>query len=90
MPVIRTFEIKNKLGMHARAATAFVQTASRYECEIVVRKGKFQVNGKSIMGVLQLAACKGQSIELEADGHDCEAAVRALGELIDNMFGEEE
>jgi phosphocarrier protein HPr len=86
----RTFQIKNKLGMHARAATAFVQTATRYESEIVVRKGELEVNGKSIMGVLQLAACRGQSIEIEVEGKDGQAALEALGDLIDNLFGEEE
>ena len=84
----RTFEIKNKLGMHARAATAFVQTANRFDCEVVIRKDGFEVNGKSIMGVLQLAAAKGQQIEVVADGADGEAALEAIGMLIEDLFGE--
>lgn len=84
----RTFEIKNKLGMHARAATAFVQTANRFDCEVVIRKDGLEVNGKSIMGVLQLAAAKGQRIEVVADGADGEAALEAIGMLIEDLFGE--
>ncbi len=84
----RTFEIKNKLGMHARAATAFVQTANRFDCEVVIRKDGLEVNGKSIMGVLQLAAAKGQQIEVVADGAEGEAALEAIGMLIEDLFGE--
>lgn len=86
----RTFEIVNKLGMHARAATAFVQIANRYSCEIAVKKGRLKVNGKSIMGVLQLAAAQGQSIEVVANGADAEEALEALGGLIADRFGEGE
>lgn len=90
MTLQRTFEIKNKLGMHARAATAFVQTANRFECDLVVRKGNLEVNGKSIMGVLQLAAAKGHTIVVQVDGSDGQQALDALEELIGNLFGEEE
>ncbi len=90
MPVTRKFEIKNKLGMHARAATVFVQTTNRYSSEILVRKGRLEVNGKSIMGVLQLAAAKGQFVEVVADGQDAEDALDALGALIEERFGEDE
>ncbi len=90
MTLNRTFQIKNKLGMHARAATAFVQTANRFECDVVVRKGKLEVNGKSIMGVLQLAAARGQSIDVHVDGPDGQQALDALEDLISNLFGEEE
>lgn len=86
----RTYEIKNKLGMHARAATAFVQTANRFGCEILVRKAGIEVNGKSIMGVLQLAAAKGQEIEVSAEGDDGVEALEAIGALIDDLFGEGE
>lgn len=86
----RTFEIKNKLGMHARAATAFVQTANRFDCEVVIRKDGLEVNGKSIMGVLQLAAAKGQRIEVVADGAECESALEAIGALIEDLFGEDD
>ena len=80
----------NKLGMHARAATAFVQTANKFQCEVLVRKGKIEVNGKSIMGVLQLAAAKGQSIEVQVDGPDGKEALDAIDSLINGLFGEEE
>ncbi len=86
----RTFQIKNKLGMHARAATAFVQTANRFDCEVVIRKDGLEVNGKSIMGVLQLAAAKGQQIEVVADGAESEAALGAIGTLIADLFGEDD
>lgn len=86
----RSYQIKNKLGMHARAATAFVQTANRFGCEVLVRKGNIEVNGKSIMGVLQLAAARGQKIEVEAEGQDEQDALDAIGELIDDLFGEGE
>lgn len=84
-----TFEIRNRLGMHARAATAFVQMANRYRAEIHIRKGSIMVNGKSIMGVLQLAASKGQKIELLVKGVDGEQALMDLGRLIEDGFGED-
>lgn len=76
--------------MHARAATAFVQTANRFQCEMVVRKANIEVNGKSIMGVLQLAAARGQSIEVQVDGPDGVQALDAIEALIGDLFGEEE
>jgi phosphocarrier protein HPr len=84
-----TFQIRNRLGMHARAATAFVQMANRYHAEIRIRKGKITVNGKSIMGVLQLAAAQGQKIELLVSGADGEQALASLGKLIEDGFGED-
>lgn len=84
------FEIKNKLGMHARAAAVFVQLANRYASEIKVGNGELEVSGKSIMGVLQLAAMQGSTIEVTASGDDSTEALAALGDLIDNLFGEGE
>ena len=84
------FEIRNKLGMHARAAAVFVQLANDFNCEIRVSKGGVEVNGKSIMGVLQLAAVKGDTIEIVASGEDCQKALTALDKLIGDYFGEEE
>jgi phosphocarrier protein HPr len=84
------FEIKNRLGMHARAAAEFVQLANRYDAEIKVRKGEVEANGKSIMSVLTLAALQGEYIEVAAFGTDCEEAIKALGRLIEELFGEEE
>jgi phosphocarrier protein len=83
------FTIKNELGLHARAAAAFVKIANRYRSEIMVSKEKVCVNGKSIMGVLMLAACKGSTISIETDGEDAQEALEALGRLIEEKFGEE-
>lgn len=87
--ISRTFMIKNKLGLHARAASQFVQVASRFESDIYVIKNEQEVNGKSIMGILILAAPKGSEITVKAVGGDAEGALAAIGELIDNRFGEE-
>lgn len=84
----RSFKIKNELGLHARAAAQFVKIASRYQAEILVRKDSNEVNGKSIMGILMLAAPKGSEIQIVADGQDGDEALKSLGELIENKFGE--
>lgn len=81
-------EIINQLGLHARASSKFTQTAGRFQCEVwVSRKGK-RVNGKSIMGLMMLAAGQGSVIELETDGIDEQQAMQALTQLINNYFGE--
>jgi len=85
----KTFTIKNKLGLHARAASQFVQVANNFECEIFVTKNGQEVNGKSIMGILILAAAMGTEITVKAVGSDADGAVAALGELIDQGFGED-
>ena len=82
--------IINKLGLHARAAARFVTLASQYESEIEVRRGDRRVNGKSIMGVMLLAASRGTELEITANGDDAQAALQALESLINNKFGEEE
>jgi phosphocarrier protein len=84
----RTFVIVNALGLHARAAAQLVQISNRFKAEIHIEKDGMQVNGKSIMGVLTLAAAKGSSITVICDGDDAEAALAALGKLIENGFGE--
>ncbi len=81
-------KIRNRAGMHARAAVKFVQLASHFKSEIRVMKDGTSVNGKSIMGLLTLVAALGFSIVIEAEGPDAEVAVNALGELVDNGFGE--
>jgi phosphocarrier protein len=86
--VRRTFEIVNVLGLHARAAAQLVQTANRYRAEIHVEKDGCEVNGKSIMGVLTLAAAKGSKITVSCDGDDAEQAMAALAKLIEAGFGE--
>ena len=86
----RELMIKNQLGLHARAAAAFVKVANRYRSDINVSKESVLVNGKSIMGVLMLAAAKGATILVEAKGDDANEALDALSELIDAKFGEPE
>lgn len=80
--------VTNRLGMHARAAARFVQEASTYDSEIWVYKGKARVNGKSIMGILTLAAAKGDRIMIEAEGSDAGEAVKVLADLVNTGFGE--
>lgn len=84
----KTFVIQNELGLHARAAAHFVKIANRFRSSITVHKDSVAVNGKSIMGVLMLAAAKGTSITIESEGSDAEQAVVALGQLIEDKFGE--
>jgi len=85
----RTFVIPNQLGLHARAATRFVQTTGRFRAEVQVEKDGLVVNGKSIMGILLLVAPRGARIVVRASGDDAEDAMRALAELIEMRFGEE-
>lgn len=85
----RELVILNKLGLHARAAAKFVKCASQFDCEIHVGKDAMTVNGKSIIGVLLLAAPQGSRIMVIADGKDEEAAVAALSELVTGRFGED-
>jgi phosphocarrier protein len=84
-----TFEIVNELGLHARAATKFVQTANKFKCDVDVERDGQVVNGKSIMGVLMLVAAKGTQIIVRGRGADAEECVAALGELVRGRFGEE-
>jgi len=90
MTCSRTLEIINKLGLHARAAAQFVQTASSFQSHIEVEKNNRRVNGKSIMGVMMLAAAKGSEIILYAEGNDAEESIDALATLVNNRFNEEE
>ncbi|MFP5073631.1 HPr family phosphocarrier protein [Neisseria sp. WLZKY-1] len=83
-------EIINKLGLHARASSKFVQTASPFACEVWVTRNGQRVNGKSIMGLMMLAAAKGSMVTLETDGADEAAAMQALTALINDYFGEGE
>ena len=86
--VERTVQIVNKNGLHARPAAEIVKISSRFQSEITLVKDGMEVNGKSIMGVMMLAAECGSSLVLRADGADADAAVNALAELIVNKFGE--
>lgn len=86
--VKRRAVIRNKLGMHARAAVKFVQMAGQYQSEIYVGKDGDEVNGKSIMGLLTLVAALGAEIEIRAEGPDEAAAVDSLCALVASGFGE--
>jgi phosphocarrier protein len=86
----REVEIKNKLGLHARAAAKLVHTAARFRSEIKIRKGEEEVDGKSILGILLLAAGRGSTILLKAEGDDERDALDAIEKLIDGKFDEVE
>lgn len=86
----RNVVIINKLGLHARAAAKFVGTASRFTSDVLVERNNQRVNGKSIMGIMMLAASKGARITLLADGDDEVQALDAIESLIANKFGEGE
>ena len=86
----KTITIINKLGLHARAAAKFVQTAARFDCDINISHNGKKVNGKSIMGIMMLAASKGSNIEINTAGADAEEALASLEQLIMDRFGEEE
>ena len=86
----RQIEIRNKLGLHARAAAKLVHTAARFKCDIKIRKGEEEVDGKSILGILLLAAGRGTVITIKANGDDEAEAVEAIEKLIDAKFDEVE
>ena len=81
--------IRNQLGLHARACALFVKAASRFKSEITVERDGLAVNGKSIMGVMMLAAEEGSTITVKAVGPDADEATKALQELVDGKFGGE-
>jgi phosphocarrier protein HPr len=83
------FTIINKLGLHARASALLVKTAIRFNSDIKVLREDVEVNGKSIMGIMMLAAAKGSVIKLKIKGDDEAEAMSSLGDLIKNGFGEE-
>lgn len=87
-PLSKSFKIINKLGLHARAAAVFVKTANRFDCEVFVTRGKNRINGKSIMGLLMLAAGQGSIVKIETEGVDALTAINKLGSLIRNGFNE--
>jgi len=84
----RNVTIINKLGLHARAAAKLVALASQFCCDVKVAKNSTEVNGKSILGVMMLAAAKGTELELIVDGSDETLALDALTELIERRFDE--
>lgn len=85
----QTFVIKNSLGLHARPAAMFVEVASRYDSQVMIERDGMEVNGKSIMGVLMLAAEQGAHLQIRAEGSDAKQALEALADLIEKrMFDE--
>ena len=86
--IVRTVRIANKYGLHARPAAEFVKRAGKFRASIYVRKDDVEVNGKSIMGVMMLAAEHGSEITIRASGEDAEQAAQALVELVESGFGE--
>jgi phosphocarrier protein HPr len=87
--VSRQVSVSNALGLHARAAARFVHRASQFTSRIRVTKGGQTVDGKSILGLLLLAAARGTTLDLEADGDDAQAAMDALVQLVDAGFDEQ-
>ncbi len=81
--------ILNKYGLHARPAAEFVKLANKFQSEVWVSKDQVEVNGKSIMGVMMLAAERGSTVDIRATGGDAEQAVAALAKLVADRFGEE-
>ncbi len=86
----REVQIVNKLGLHARASAKLTQTAARFASDVWLARGDRRVNGKSIMGVMMLAAAKGTTLKLTVDGPDEQEAMAALTTLIADKFGEEQ
>ncbi len=88
--VEKTIIIKNKLGLHARAAVKFVNLANRYSSSVKIIKDETEMDGKSILGILTLAAVQGTSIVLRISGKDENDALKALEEMVKDKFGERE
>jgi phosphocarrier protein HPr len=86
---VHTFTIQNRLGLHARAAALLVKTANRFASEVTLEKDGLEVNGKSIMGILMLAAARGSRITLRVEGKDSAQAIHTLSKLFEDKFGEE-
>lgn len=85
----RELTIRNRAGLHTRPASTLVKTASQFEAEVYLRRDKYEINGKSVIGVMTLAAEQGASLTLVVDGDDEEEAADAITELFEEGFGEE-
>ena len=90
MRITKRLEIKNRLGLHARAAALLVQTVSRFSSEVKISKDGQIVDGKSIIGLLTLGAAKGSRVRVEAKGNDAEESLKAIEELFEKRFDEGE
>jgi len=86
----RLIRIQNKLGLHARASAKLAAEASRFNSEVLLGKDGIEINAKSIMGIMMLAACKGSELLLRAQGPDAEAALESIEALVNSRFGEGE
>lgn len=89
MEHIKVFEIKNKLGLHARAAAKLVQVAVQFKSAIFYEKDGYEVNGKSLLGILTLGCPRGAYLIVRAEGADASEAIAAIGRLIEQKFDEE-
>lgn len=87
-PLVRNFVIRNRLGLHARAAAVLVALTGRFSSSIMIRKDSFEIDGKSILGVLSLAAVCGTEVAVTIDGEDSELAMEEVSRLIESGFGE--
>ena len=88
--VRKEFEIINRLGLHARASAELVKVTNRFDSRVTISKGSMTVDGKSILGIMSLAAGIGTEIVVHCEGSDCKEALTAIGDLIHNYFGEGE
>jgi len=89
MNIERTFEVINTLGLHARAAARLVGEVNRFGCDVRLAREGEEVNGKSIMGVLTLAAAKGTTVDVRCEGHDAGPCMEAIAQLFESGFGED-
>lgn len=90
MKIVKELKIINKLGLHARAATKLVTLANQYDAEVTIVHGSKRASAASVMGLLMLETCQGQTIEIEASGSDAEPAMAAISALIADRFEESE
>jgi phosphocarrier protein len=88
LEIIKVFKIKNRLGLHARAAASFVRLSNKFSSDIKLIKDGYEVNGKSILGILSLAAAQGSELQILAKGKDAEEAIGEIEKLIESGFGE--
>jgi phosphocarrier protein len=88
--ITKKLEIKNKLGLHARAAALFVQTVNKFSSQVTVTNNDQTADGRSIMGMLTLGATQGSKIQIEVSGEDADKALRAIEKLLDGRFNENE
>lgn len=86
--LVRKFTVRNRLGLHARAAAVLVALTSRFSSSIIIRKESFEIDGKSILGVLSLAAIRGTEIVVAIEGEDSREAMEEVSRLIETGFGE--